>query len=103
MTSLPTIPDEYREKAGRLVYGLLGYSADAATREEDIMSIARALVEEREVCAKIAEESYFLMSMDWWLKSTKKEVSEFTALSVASAIRNSTHPIHSAAAPLEAR
>lgn len=53
--TLPTIPDEYREKAARLVYGLECYGTDLVTtdgREEDIMSIARALVEEREACAK---------------------------------------------------
>lgn len=52
MTTLPTIPDEYREKAARLVYGLecYGISFELITeeaREEDIMSIARALVEEQ--------------------------------------------------------
>lgn len=96
--TLPAIPDEYREKAARLVYGLLGYFSnlvDRQLREEDIMSIARALLDEREVCANIAKS---------WGDTARKcgqEVEATIADDIAACIVD--HPTHSAAAPLEAR
>ena len=42
---------------------------------------------EREACAKVCEQSEIPIPIDFWLKSTKKEISKHTALALAAAIR----------------
>lgn len=136
MTSLPTIPDEYREKAGRLVYGLLGYFSnlvDRQLREEDIMSIARALVEERHcqgwqdistapentsILVHIPHLDYYgnkgvyaamLVNMGTgkrWMTfghAIGRDLGRDDVPTEWMPMPSPTHPTHSAAAPLEAR
>lgn len=47
--------------------------------------------EERERCAKIAEEESFPFDIDVWLGSTKKEMTAHVARAIAAAIRKGTN------------
>lgn len=49
---------------------------------------AAVRADEREKCAKVAEEHSFELDIVWWLGATKKDVSAETCRSIASAIRS---------------
>lgn len=44
--------------------------------------------DEREKCAKVADEHSFGREIDWWLNATKKDVAAETCRSIAAAIRS---------------
>lgn len=44
--------------------------------------------DERERCAKVADEHLFGREIDWWLNATKKDVAAETCRSIAAAIRS---------------
>lgn len=68
-----------------------GYKGERSLTEWQVDAVMRvveaALQAEREKNAKIAETDGVLMNIDWWLEATKKQVSVFTAESIAAAIR----------------
>ena len=56
---------------------------------ERLVELARAdaIADEREACAKVCEQSEIPIPIDVWHGSTKKEMTEHTALTLAKAIR----------------
>ena len=48
---------------------------------------AAARTDEREACAKVCEQSEIPIPIDVWHGSTKKEMTAYTALALAAAIR----------------
>lgn len=48
---------------------------------------AEIRADEREKCAKVADEHSFGCEIDWWLNATKKDVAAETCRSIAAAIR----------------
>lgn len=76
------IPPDIFAIAEKIHLSILGKGIEAS-----VISIGKSILEERDRCASVAETHEFFMPIDWWLNATKKDVSEFTALSVARAIR----------------
>ena len=62
------------------------YVADLATGL--VAGEAAIRADEREKCAKVADEHSFGRDIDWWLRATKKDVSAETCRSIAAAIRS---------------
>lgn len=81
-----------REMTKLLASGLVQNEAYTATLEQKLADAVRdnaaIRADEREKCAKIAENHSFLRGIEWWMTSTKKDVSAESCHSVASAIRS---------------
>ncbi len=52
-----------------------------------VLACKKMVADEREACAKVCEQSEIPIPIDVWHGSTKKEMTEHTALALAKAIR----------------
>ena len=80
--------DEIIEMARQAGFSLEWQGYGYSCLSEDIINFAKLVAaKERESCANVCETAEILIDIDVWHGSTKKEMTEHTALALAKAIR----------------